>query len=198
MGKLLGFIVNERGIKVDPDKVKAIQNMPPPKTETELRGFLGRRTHHALVWAAKRLRQYMLAHTTWLIAKTDPFKYIFKKPALTGRIACWQMALSEYDIVYKSQKAIKGSTLAEQLAHYPLGEYHLLLHEFLDEHIMSVDEIGLTAESDKWKLWFDGASNLLGNGIGAILASLEGQYFPFSARLGFDCTNNMSEYIAMP
>ncbi|RDX63186.1 Retrovirus-related Pol polyprotein from transposon 17.6, partial [Mucuna pruriens] len=34
-GKLLGFIVNQRVIELDPDKVKAIQNMPPPQTETE-------------------------------------------------------------------------------------------------------------------------------------------------------------------
>ncbi|PNX89745.1 gag/pol polyprotein, partial [Trifolium pratense] len=34
-GKLLGFIVSQRGIEVDPDKVKAIQNMPAPKTEKE-------------------------------------------------------------------------------------------------------------------------------------------------------------------
>ena len=32
-GKLLGFIVSQKGIKVDPDKVKAIQEMPSPKTE---------------------------------------------------------------------------------------------------------------------------------------------------------------------
>ncbi|KAI5396376.1 hypothetical protein KIW84_062542 [Lathyrus oleraceus] len=37
----------------------------------------------------------------------DPIKYIFEKPALTGRIARWQMLLSEYDIEYQSQKAIK-------------------------------------------------------------------------------------------
>ncbi|RDX89964.1 hypothetical protein CR513_28217, partial [Mucuna pruriens] len=48
----------------------------------------------------------------------------------------------------------------------------------------------------KWKLWFNEASNLLENGIGAVLASLKGQYFPFLARLGFDCTNNMAEYKA--
>ncbi|RDX73710.1 Retrovirus-related Pol polyprotein from transposon 17.6, partial [Mucuna pruriens] len=218
-GKLLGFIVNERGIEVDLDKVKAIRNTPTPKTETEVQRFLGRvnyiakfisqltttcspifkllrknqkmewnkecqeafekvkqyletppilvlvvprkplilyltvleesmgcvlgqldasrkkeqaiyylnkkfinceqrystleRTYYALVWATKRLRQYMLAHTTWLIDKTDPLKYIFQKPTLTGRIAHWQMALSEYDIVYTNQKAIKGSALAE-------------------------------------------------------------------------------------
>ncbi|RDY06881.1 Retrovirus-related Pol polyprotein from transposon 17.6, partial [Mucuna pruriens] len=40
--KLLGFIVNQRGIELDVDKVKAIRNMPPPQTETEVRGFLGR------------------------------------------------------------------------------------------------------------------------------------------------------------
>ncbi|RDX85474.1 hypothetical protein CR513_33331, partial [Mucuna pruriens] len=54
----------------------------------------------------------------------------------------------------------------------------------------------LGTDSNEWKLWFDGASNMLGNRIGAILASLEEQYFPFSARLGFDYTNNMAEYEA--
>ncbi|KAL4010970.1 hypothetical protein IC575_028012 [Cucumis melo] len=42
LGKLLGFIVSEEGIKVDPDKVRAIMEMPSPKTEKEIRGFLGR------------------------------------------------------------------------------------------------------------------------------------------------------------
>ena len=41
-GKLLGHMVSERGIEVDPDKIKAILDMPAPKTEKEIRGFLGR------------------------------------------------------------------------------------------------------------------------------------------------------------
>ena len=41
-GKLLGFIVSERGIEVDPAKAKAIQEMPVPKTEKQIRGFFGR------------------------------------------------------------------------------------------------------------------------------------------------------------
>src|ERR1044072_4087199 len=40
-GKLLGFIVSQKGIEVDPDKVKAIQDMPAPRTEKEICGFLG-------------------------------------------------------------------------------------------------------------------------------------------------------------
>ena len=41
-GKLMGFIVSNKGIEVDPAKVKAIQEMPAPHTEKEVRGFLGR------------------------------------------------------------------------------------------------------------------------------------------------------------
>ncbi|RVW63637.1 Retrovirus-related Pol polyprotein from transposon 412 [Vitis vinifera] len=41
-GKLLGHIVSERGIEVDPEKIRAILDMPTPRTEKEIRGFLGR------------------------------------------------------------------------------------------------------------------------------------------------------------
>ena len=40
--KLLGFIVSQRGIEVDPDKVRVILEMPHPCTEKEVRDFLGR------------------------------------------------------------------------------------------------------------------------------------------------------------
>ncbi|RDY10320.1 rnhA, partial [Mucuna pruriens] len=74
-----------------------------------------------------------------------------------------------------------------------LSEYDIV---YTNEHIMVAEKDKPEAEINKWKLWFDGASNLLGNGIGAMLASPKGQYFPFSARLGFDCTNNMAKYEA--
>ncbi|XP_055803517.1 uncharacterized protein LOC129872597 [Solanum dulcamara] len=35
-GKLLGFIVSRRGIELDPAKIKAIQELPPPKTKNYL------------------------------------------------------------------------------------------------------------------------------------------------------------------
>jgi hypothetical protein len=188
--KLLGFVVSDKGIEVDLDKVKAIQSMPPPKTEKDVRGFLGRLNYIArfisqlittcdpifhllrkknpgtwneeceeafekikqyllnppllvppvperplilyltvtettmgcvlgqhdetgrkerviyylskkftecesrytmieklwcaLTWVAKRLRQYMLYHTTWLISKLDPLRYICENPYLSS------------------------------------------------------------------------------------------------------------------
>ena len=40
--KLLRFLVSDSGIEVDQSKIKAILDMPPPKSEKEIRGFLGR------------------------------------------------------------------------------------------------------------------------------------------------------------
>ena len=45
-------------------------------------------------------------------------------------------------------------------------------------------------------MYFDEASNVLGRGVGAILISLEGNHCPFTAKLSFDCTNNVAEYEA--
>ena len=41
-GKLLGFIVSQRGIEVDPAKVQAIQDMPTSQTEKQIHNFLGK------------------------------------------------------------------------------------------------------------------------------------------------------------
>ncbi|XP_028216588.1 uncharacterized protein LOC114398610 [Glycine soja] len=69
--------------------------------------------------------------------------------------------------------------------------------KFPDEDIMTLFEEEVENEDrDKWIMWFDGASNALGHGIGAVLVSLDKQYIPFMARLGFKCTNNIAEYEA--
>ena len=39
-GKLLGFIVNRGGIELDPSKIKAIQELPPPKKTTSADSLL--------------------------------------------------------------------------------------------------------------------------------------------------------------
>ncbi|KAI4365352.1 hypothetical protein MLD38_021344 [Melastoma candidum] len=41
-GQFLGFLVHQRSIEVDQNKVKAIQNLTAPKSKMELQAFLGR------------------------------------------------------------------------------------------------------------------------------------------------------------
>ena len=51
-------------------------------------------------------------------------------------------------------------------------------------------------KKDEWTLFFDGASNAKGSGIGAILYSPDDVPIPISRRIAFECTNNMAEYEA--
>ncbi|KAK5785880.1 hypothetical protein PVK06_040501 [Gossypium arboreum] len=107
-------------------------------------------------------------------------------------MARWQVLLSEFDIVYVSQKAIKGSAIAEFLASRALEDYEPLSFDFPNEELMYV----ATTEEHPWKLNFDGASNAIGNGIGAVLVSPNGDHYPFTCKLDFDYRNNMAEYKA--
>ena len=75
-------------------------------------------------------QEYMLYHTTWLIAKLDPIKVIFEKPSLSERITRWQVLLSEFDILYVSQKAIKGSAIADFLIEKANEEYEPMSFDF--------------------------------------------------------------------
>ena len=45
-------------------------------------------------------------------------------------------------------------------------------------------------------MYFDGASNALERGLRAMLISPEGNHCLFTAKLSFDCTNNVKEYKA--
>ena len=47
-----------------------------------------------------------------------------------------------------------------------------------------------------WRLFFDGAANHQGKGVGEVLVSGSGQHYPMAAKLRFNCTNNIDEYEA--
>ena len=42
VGKFLGFIVNNRGIEANPDKIKVVLDMPPPSNINEVQSLIGR------------------------------------------------------------------------------------------------------------------------------------------------------------
>ncbi|XP_070050743.1 uncharacterized protein [Nicotiana tomentosiformis] len=179
----LGFIVSRRGIELDPSKVKAIQDLPPPKNKKDMMSFLGRLNciSHFIAQstvicelifkmlkkdaatsstedyhkAFDRIKEYLSTPPVlvppepgrpllcfgcvlgqhdemgrkeqaiyYLSKKMDPLKYIFQKPMPTRKLAKWQLLLSEFDIVYATQKAVKGQALTDHLAENPVqGEW---------------------------------------------------------------------------
>ncbi|XP_052483059.1 uncharacterized protein LOC128036189 [Gossypium raimondii] len=117
--------------------------------------------------------------------------------ALNNRMARWKILLSEFDTIYVNQKAVKGSVTVDFLASRALEDYEPLNFDFPNEDMMYFATTEEDAqEGHPWKLNFDGASNVVGNGIGAILVSPNGDHYPFTSKLDFDCMNNMAEYEA--
>ncbi|XP_070019583.1 uncharacterized protein [Nicotiana sylvestris] len=154
------------------------------------------RTCCALTWVAQKLKHYVSSYTTYLISRLDPLKYIFQKPMPTGRLAKWQILLTEFDIIYVTQAAMKAQDLTDHLAENPVDEeYEPLKIYFPDEEVTHIDEV----EKDEklgWKLFFDGAANMKSVRIGAVLISEIGHHYPITAQLCFYCTNNMAKYEA--
>ncbi|XP_070007365.1 uncharacterized protein [Nicotiana sylvestris] len=126
----------------------------------------------------------------------DPLKYIFQKPIPTGKLSKWKILLSKFDIIYVTHNAFKGETLAEHLVENPVeGEYEPPKIYFPDEEVSFVGE-DIAEAYDGWRMFFDGATNFKGVGIGVVLVSETGQHYPVSAKLRFPCINNMAEYEA--
>ena len=106
------------------------------------------------------------------------------------------MLLSEFDNVYVTQKAIKVHALADHFAETPVDEkYQLFKTYFHDEEVSFVGE-DISEAYPGLRLFFDGAANREGKGIGAVLVSESGQHYHMAAKLRFSCTNNMAEYEA--
>ena len=71
----------------------------------------------ALVTVARKLKPYFQAHT--IIVLTDqPLKSAINSPEAAGRMARWAIELSEFDIQYRPQTAIKGQAMADFFAEY--------------------------------------------------------------------------------
>ncbi|XP_048229331.1 uncharacterized protein LOC125369931 [Ricinus communis] len=275
--KLLGHIVNQRGIKIDLDKVKAIQEMPMLKMKREAKGFLQRlqyinrfisklimdehcqkafnrikeylmkspvlkplrdgkplilylaleeeaigemvaqcrpndvehavcylskkllpyesnynlmkKTCLAMIWATRKLRHYFQCYRIQAILKIDLLKYLFKAPSFRGKLTRWLVFLIEFDIDYVTKKMVKGRAVVEFLAQNANKGDDPWDLNLLDENFRAI-------EIQKWKMYYDGAVNAKGAGLGVVLITLKGEILPMAKRLDFRVTNNMVEYKA--
>jgi ribonuclease HI len=157
----------------------------------------------ALVFAAKKLRHYLLAHKVQLISKADPLKYLMTRPVLSGRLAKWALLLLEFDIEYVSQKAVKGQALADFLAAHAVPDNSPLAAELPDEEVFIIENIG-----PHWEMYFDGASQKSTQDGNKIITSKAGAGIVFvtpqhgviyhsMSLLKNECSNNEAEYEAL-
>ena len=74
----------------------------------------------------------------------DPLKYLFEKPALSGRLSRWLILLAEFNLKYVARKTIKGSIVSEFCAENPV--------EGKDGRKYFSDEDILDIELGAWKM----------------------------------------------
>ena len=75
----------------------------------------------ALVTVARKLKQYFQAHTV-VVLTNKPLQRAMSNPDTTGRLALWAIELSELDIQYCPQTAIKGQVVADFIAKFTHDE----------------------------------------------------------------------------
>ena len=113
----------------------------------------------AIVFVKNKMRYYMLNHTTYVIAKANPLKYMMSKTYHNSCTAKWIMFLSEFDLIFISQKSIKGQVITDQLAAAPMESSSPLQISLPNEDIFKIDEVEEpidTQEDFDITMYFDG------------------------------------------
>ncbi|KAA3480404.1 hypothetical protein EPI10_020835 [Gossypium australe] len=141
--KLQGFVVSEKGIKIDLDKVKSIQELPQPRTQKEVRGLLGRLNYIAhfisqLTEKCDLIFRLLKKHNpgVWDEECLKNFDKYLKIPW----DAYWanMMSLEEKKERCTISKAVKGSAIADFLACRALEDYEHLNFDLLNENMIYV------------------------------------------------------------
>ena len=132
----------------------------------------------ALLIAAQKLKPYFQAYT--IIVLTDkPLRKAMNNLEAARRMALWVVELSEFDIQYRPQTAVKGQVVADFFAEFTLGD-------------------GQGAEEKKqWNIYTDESSNRQARGADVMIQTPGGDRIECMIRLDFPTTNNETEYEAL-
>src|SRR5438045_9334146 len=100
-----------------------------------------------------------------------------KPSSLNGRLAKWAILLSQYDMHFLPQKAIKGQAIADFMAENPTPGSGRLYEDIPDESA-KVHLAQTTLEDQVWQMFFDGESRVnhsgdLAAGVGIVLVSTQ-------------------------
>ncbi|RVW68356.1 Retrovirus-related Pol polyprotein from transposon 17.6 [Vitis vinifera] len=131
--KLLGYMVSERDIKTNPDRLE-------PSLTCLCQGLRDRSEASWCQCAFERIREYLLSPPI-LVPPTPDHLLLLYLPALVGRRMRWLALLTEFDIHYVTEKSIRGSIVADNLASLPVSNGRAIDDDFLDEDVPAVTSL---------------------------------------------------------
>ncbi|XP_057543991.1 uncharacterized protein LOC130823388 [Amaranthus tricolor] len=221
-GKCLGFLVDERGIEANPDKIQALQNMRSPTSVKEVQKLtgciaaLGRfLSKSADKSEAEESFRQLKEHLSTLPKLVSPIKgeklvlYVSVSEYSLSGVLVAEREKKQFPVYYVSH-AFRGSE-----GNY--GEVEkvifaiVMLADFGIEYeprtaIKAQALADFIAEStfpchpepnQKWKLYVDGSSTQSASGAGLLIMSSAGVRMERAVRFEFAASNNEAEYEAL-
>jgi len=121
-----------------------------------------------------------------------------KPGSLNSRLAKWVILLSQYDMLFVPQKAVKGQALANFLSAHPVLESSKRHEDIPDE----IFESNMISEDEVWQMFFDGALRIdpkdkIIAGVGVVFISPQNHVLSRAFSLTEPCSNNLAEYNAL-
>ncbi|GJV35195.1 reverse transcriptase domain-containing protein [Tanacetum coccineum] len=224
-GKFLGYVVTSEGIRANPEKAKAIMDMPSPKTLKQMQSL---KAAEAAFLEIKKLVSELPTFTTpkkgetlmMYLATTNevvsavllterngrqmPIHYVSRslQGAETNYAPMEKLALALVHAAKRLRRvAIKGQVLTDFLADTPT-EISATAEVPNNPRVEDIPEPSnargdLTPGPKAWRLYTDGASNNEGSGAGLILIAPDDVEYSYALRLNFSNSNNEAEYEAL-
>uniref|UniRef100_A0A2N9GMX4 Uncharacterized protein n=1 Tax=Fagus sylvatica TaxID=28930 RepID=A0A2N9GMX4_FAGSY len=199
-GKFLGFMVSQRGIEANPDKIKAILEMQPPKTTKEVQRLTGR-VAALNQQAFEELKRYLTEPP--LLSPSKPgeelYLYLAVSPTAVSSALIREEERRQLPVYYTS-RALRGaeerypsmeklafalpddsssgqlSLASSTLTYRPRTAIKAqALADFIAEFTSKDDEPTKDIEqTSRWTVNIDGSSTKGSGGIGIVLKSPEG------------------------
>ncbi|XP_062006106.1 uncharacterized protein LOC133723312 [Rosa rugosa] len=198
-GKFLGFVVNERGIEANPEKVQAILNMAPPKTRNEVQSLIGK----------------VVALARFISRLTDKCAPVFKllKTHHTEKINWGPEDDKAFQVsVTAISAALVRRKNSDELPVYYIGKGfnntesrprtaikgHAAANFIPREDSEPSDEMASEPHSTpKWTLNVVKSSNSKLSGVGVVIIDPEGHTYEYALQFKFKASNNAAEYEAL-
>ncbi|KAI5324012.1 hypothetical protein L3X38_033085 [Prunus dulcis] len=221
--KFLGFMISQRGIKENPEKIQAIIDMEKPKTTKDIQSLTGRVAaltrfiskatdkcvpffkalkggKHHIVWTAEcdkafqDLKNYMSKAPLLLKPLPGEILYLYLSVSSTAVSS----VLIRQPEKFVPRPAEKGQAIADFISE--------LTPSTAQSTPEAVTGIGLPVELDAecfdtstpvWGLHVDGSANQQGCGAGLVLTTPDGLKIEYALRFDFRTSNNEAEYEAL-
>ncbi|KAL0284052.1 UNVERIFIED_CONTAM: Retrovirus-related Pol polyprotein from transposon opus [Sesamum angustifolium] len=221
-GRFLGYMISERGIEANPEKINAIMDMSPPKSIREVQKLAEGETLYlylaisenavSSVLVRQENREHLpVYYVSKVLQGAEPKYSQIEKLALSLVIAARKLRpyFQSHQVTVLTNHPLKQLLASPKLSGrmvkwaVELSEYGIEFHprpaikaQVLADFVVELAYDEASISTPTWSVYVDGSSTSTGSGAGVALESPQGDKFEYAIKLDFPSSNNEAEYEA--